>query len=186
MMRGEITTSSDRSKSETMHYVLVLNDDYSEEFEEDKGLSERFAPRQCTRNEFLVLHRHNGTKLFHAVCVKNEDGNMCIESAHNKILDICLRCGLKAICVPEQPSNQTEFYESLRANFCSNGNDVTVLLRKTRGGDNNTDMVHSINLRRIREESRIRHRRTRPLVGNSDARRRLNFDTIPEQMEVEE
>lgn len=178
---GRITTSSDRSKSETMNYVLVLNEDYTEKFEHDKNLSERLTPDQCSRNEFLVMQRHNGTKLFH--CVKNEDGNTFIGSDHNKILDICLGCGLKAICVPEHQTNQPDFYESLRTTFCLNGIDVTVLVREQY--DNNAVSVHSRNLHESRRDSRRRmqHRRTMSIVGNRDASRRLNFDIIPEQME---
>lgn len=172
-----ITTSHDRSKKETMHYVLVLKADYSEMFEEDGELSERLASHQF--NEFSVLDRHNGTKLFHAVC----DGDDRIGSAFNKILDVCLRCDIKAVCLPgSSSSNDPEFYVSLHENFCTNGIDVTVLFRIDES-TTNTDMVHSINLRRAREQGRIRHRRTPSIHWNSTARRRLNFDTITEQME---
>lgn len=177
-MFGKITSTYDRSKSETMNYVLILNSDYSELFEGDKSLSERLTRDQF--NEFSVLDRRNGTKLFHAVCGGDEDR---IDRVFNKILDTCIRDEIKAICLPEpSESNDPEFYETLHENFCTKGIDVTVLFRRINGA--NTDTVHSLNLRRAREQARIRHRRTPSIVG-FPARRRLNFDTIMEQ-EAEE
>ena len=94
MTGGKITKSLDRSKADTMSYLLVLNDDYSNRFTEDTSV-DRLDVRRCSPFNFLTMSRNNGTKLFHSVVAKYMDiGDVCLESAYDKIWDICSRCNI--------------------------------------------------------------------------------------------